>query len=85
MRPRDSDPQMLATALFAELCGGRRPSMDLFRRRVYTDCNRTLRTYAWAPADGELPVTCLTIEGTDHVFTRRTPACLTSTTSCFVK
>ncbi|MEV6404107.1 DUF6545 domain-containing protein [Streptomyces bobili] len=61
-------PQTLASTTFAALCNGQPPSMGLYIERLYAEGGRRLQEHAWAPEDGELPITRLTIAGTDHVF-----------------
>ncbi|MGW0333489.1 DUF6545 domain-containing protein [Streptomyces sp. NPDC003011] len=68
MTPHARAPWALASTAFAALCSGRQASMGLYVERLYTTNGRQLREHPWAPKDGELPVTCLSIAGTDHVF-----------------
>ncbi|MEU5476815.1 DUF6545 domain-containing protein [Streptomyces mirabilis] len=68
MPPHVHDPWALASNTFAALCNGRPPSIGLFIERLYTMSGGQLREHAWATKDGELPLTRLTLSGTDHVF-----------------
>ncbi len=68
MTPHARAPWALASTTFAALRNGRPGSMELYIEHLYTASGRQLREHGWAPKDGELPVTRLTLAGTDHVF-----------------